>query len=166
MSNAVGRQYSSHYLGTWCIQHYYLWCAHLGCQHSTEMTATGRFKCTGPFGCKDEIWFLRVCHHISKAVYCLQMAWSWGEAVSTCALLSAHSWFDVRRDHPTPKLKAQCSFEKLRFEDSSPGDRRSVTFQGTPIATCRPLWNFRTAKLSHLLPYKHVKYTRVPLCDT
>ena len=23
---------TSHYLGTWCIQHYYHWCAHLGCQ--------------------------------------------------------------------------------------------------------------------------------------
>jgi len=31
LSNGVGSQYSSHYLGTWCIQHYYLWCAHLGC---------------------------------------------------------------------------------------------------------------------------------------
>jgi len=29
--NAVGSQYPSHYLGTWCIQHYYRWCAHLGC---------------------------------------------------------------------------------------------------------------------------------------
>ena len=36
--NAVGSQYSSHYLGTWCIQHYYRWCAHLGCQQSTELT--------------------------------------------------------------------------------------------------------------------------------
>jgi len=26
LANAVGSQYSSHYLGTWCIQHYYLWC--------------------------------------------------------------------------------------------------------------------------------------------
>jgi hypothetical protein len=25
-------RYSSHYLGTWCIQHYYRWYAHLGCQ--------------------------------------------------------------------------------------------------------------------------------------
>jgi len=25
-------QYPSHYLGTWCIQHYYRWCTHLGCQ--------------------------------------------------------------------------------------------------------------------------------------
>ena len=27
-----GSQYSSHYQGTWCIRHYYRWCAHLGCQ--------------------------------------------------------------------------------------------------------------------------------------
>ena len=32
LANAVGSQYTSHYLGTWCIQHYYRWCAHLGCQ--------------------------------------------------------------------------------------------------------------------------------------
>jgi len=32
LANGVGRQYSSHYLGTWCIQHYYRWCAHLSCQ--------------------------------------------------------------------------------------------------------------------------------------
>jgi len=30
LANAVGSQYSSHYLATWCIQHYYRWCAHLG----------------------------------------------------------------------------------------------------------------------------------------
>ena len=28
----VCRQYPSRYLGTWCIQHYYRWCAHLGRQ--------------------------------------------------------------------------------------------------------------------------------------
>ena len=27
-----------HYLGTWCIQHYYHWCAHLGCQYPTKLT--------------------------------------------------------------------------------------------------------------------------------
>jgi len=31
-------KYSSHYLGRWCIQHYNRWCAHLGCQQSTELT--------------------------------------------------------------------------------------------------------------------------------
>jgi len=38
LANAVGSQYPSHYLGTWCIQHYYRWCAHLGYQQSTELT--------------------------------------------------------------------------------------------------------------------------------
>ena len=32
LAKRAGTQYSSHYLGTWCIQHYYRWCAHLGCQ--------------------------------------------------------------------------------------------------------------------------------------
>jgi len=32
LANGVGSQYPSHYFGTWCIRHYYRWCAHLGCQ--------------------------------------------------------------------------------------------------------------------------------------
>jgi len=32
LANGVGSQYSSHYLGTWCIKHYYRWCAQVGCQ--------------------------------------------------------------------------------------------------------------------------------------
>ena len=32
VANGVGTQYASHFLGTWCIQHYYRWCAHLDCQ--------------------------------------------------------------------------------------------------------------------------------------
>ena len=32
LANGVGSHYPSHYFGTWCIQHYYRWCAHLGCQ--------------------------------------------------------------------------------------------------------------------------------------
>jgi len=69
LANAVGSQYPSHYLGTWCIQHYYRWWAHLGCQQSTEMTPTDRFKWTRPFRAKDDVWFLRVCHHISTGLY-------------------------------------------------------------------------------------------------
>ena len=38
LANAMRSQYSSHYLGTCCIQHHYRWCAHLGCQYSTELT--------------------------------------------------------------------------------------------------------------------------------
>jgi len=44
--------------------------AHLGCQQSTELTPpTGRFKWTRSVSPKDEIWFLRVCHHISTGLY-------------------------------------------------------------------------------------------------
>ena len=58
LANAVGSQYPSHYLATWCIQHYYRWCAHLGCQHSTELTPPpGRFKWTRPFGQKTKSGF-------------------------------------------------------------------------------------------------------------
>ena len=32
LANGAGSQYSSHYLGSWYIHHYYRWCAHLGCQ--------------------------------------------------------------------------------------------------------------------------------------
>jgi len=38
LANGVGSQCSSHYLRTWCIQHYYRWRAQLGCQQSTELT--------------------------------------------------------------------------------------------------------------------------------
>ena len=32
LADEVGSQHPSHYLGTWCTQHYYRWYAHLGCQ--------------------------------------------------------------------------------------------------------------------------------------
>ena len=57
LANGVGSQYPSHYLGTWCIQHYYRWCAHLGCQQSTELTPTSRFKWTRPFRRKTKSGF-------------------------------------------------------------------------------------------------------------
>ena len=71
LANAVGSQYPSHYLGTWCIQHYYRWCAHLGWPQSTELTPPppADLNGLGPFRAKDEIWFLRVCHHISTGLY-------------------------------------------------------------------------------------------------
>jgi len=38
LASGVSSRYSSHYLWTWCTQHYYHWCAQLGCQQSTELT--------------------------------------------------------------------------------------------------------------------------------
>ena len=57
LANAVGSQYPSHYLRTWCIQHYYRACAHLGCQQSTELTAPRRFKWTRPLRRKTKFGF-------------------------------------------------------------------------------------------------------------
>ena len=57
LANGVGSQYSSHYFGTWCIQHYYRSCAHLGCQQSTELTPPRRFKWTRPFRRKTKSGF-------------------------------------------------------------------------------------------------------------
>ena len=115
LANGVGSQYSSHYLGTWCIQHYYRWCAHLGCQQSTELTPPGRFKWTRPFRAKYEIWFLRVCHHISNAVYhhvssvtfttirwvvlplcTCERCWKW------CPRVSIHAWTSPPMRHRVP----------------------------------------------------------------
>ena len=57
LANGVGSQYSSHYLGTRCIQHYYRWYAQIGYQQSTELTPTGRFKWTLPFRRKTKCGF-------------------------------------------------------------------------------------------------------------
>jgi len=65
LANAVGSQYPSHYLGTWCIQHYYRWCAHLGCQYSTELTPTGRFKWTRLFRRMTRSGSVRVPSHFN-----------------------------------------------------------------------------------------------------
>ena len=58
LSNAVGSQYPSHYLGTCCIQHYYSWCTQLGCQQSTELTPTGRFN---TLALELDIYSLHMC---------------------------------------------------------------------------------------------------------
>jgi hypothetical protein len=68
LNRFTGRWVLTAHLGTWtwCIQHYYRWCAHLACRLNWRPC---RFKWTRPFRPKDEIWFLRMSHHISNAVY-------------------------------------------------------------------------------------------------
>jgi hypothetical protein len=60
LANGVGSQYSSHYLGTWCIQHYCRWCAHLGCPVVDWTDAPRRFKWTRQFWRKTKSGF---CAH-------------------------------------------------------------------------------------------------------
>jgi len=54
VANGMGSQYPSHYLRTWCIQHYYYWRAHLGCKWTD---APCRFKWTHPFRWKTKSGF-------------------------------------------------------------------------------------------------------------
>jgi len=70
VSNAVGSQYPSHYLGTCSIQNYYRWYTHLGCQQSTELTNHLPIWMDSYVSLqrRNQI-FLLVCFHISKAVY-------------------------------------------------------------------------------------------------
>ena len=68
LANAVGSQYSSHYLGTWCIQHYYRWCAHLGCQQSTELTPPADLNGLVPFAERRNLVSARVPLHFNWPV--------------------------------------------------------------------------------------------------
>ena len=56
-ANGVGSQYPSHYLGTWCIQHYYRWCAQLGLPVVDWTDAPRWFKWTRPFRRKTKSGF-------------------------------------------------------------------------------------------------------------
>jgi len=68
LANAVGSQDSSHYIGTWCVSSITTADAHTSAASSRLNWRPCRFKWTRPVSTKDEIWFLRVCHHISNAV--------------------------------------------------------------------------------------------------
>jgi hypothetical protein len=67
LANGVGSQYPSHYLGAWCIQHYYRWCAHLGCQYSTDVPAdlNGRVR----FAERRNLVSARVPSHFNRSLH-------------------------------------------------------------------------------------------------
>jgi len=71
LANGVGSQYLSHYLGTWCIQHYYRLCAHLGCQWSTELTPPADLNRLVRFACRWNLVSARVPSHFNCLyLYC------------------------------------------------------------------------------------------------
>ena len=65
LANGVGSQYPSHYLGTWCIHHYYRWCAHLGCQQSTELTPPADLNGIIRFAERRNLFSARVPSHFN-----------------------------------------------------------------------------------------------------
>jgi hypothetical protein len=68
LANGAGSQYSSHYLGTWCIQHYYRWCAHLGCQQSTELTPLADLNGLVRFAERRNLVSARVPSHFKRSL--------------------------------------------------------------------------------------------------
>jgi len=73
LANVVGSQYPSHYLGTWCIQHYYRWCAHLGCQQSTELESPAdlnvRRKWTRPDVAAERVTGPGTCYVLARILH-------------------------------------------------------------------------------------------------
>jgi len=69
LTNGVGSQYSSHYLGTWCIQHYYRCCAHLGYQQSTELTPTADLNGLVDFAERRNLVSARVPSHFKRSLH-------------------------------------------------------------------------------------------------
>jgi len=68
LANGLGSQYSSRYLGTWCIQHYYRWCAHLGCHQSTELTSPADLNGLVRFAERRNLVSARVPSHFNCVV--------------------------------------------------------------------------------------------------
>ena len=65
-----GSQYYSHYLGTLCIQHFYSWCARLGCQQSTELTPLVDLRVNGlvRFAERRNLVSARVPSHFKRSL--------------------------------------------------------------------------------------------------
>jgi hypothetical protein len=68
LAYGVGSQFPSHYLGTWCIQHYYRWCAHLGCQQSTELTPPADLNGLVRFVERQNLVSARVPSHFKRSL--------------------------------------------------------------------------------------------------
>jgi len=69
----------------------------------------GRFKWTLPFRSKDQIWFLRMCYHVSTGLYKLQIAEPTYRRISTGWRTPGHSTANPWRiQHYIIAINAQC----------------------------------------------------------
>ena len=69
LANVVGSQYPSHYLGTWCIHHYYRWCRTPLLPAVDWTDAPADLNGLVRFAERRNLVSERVCHHISNVVY-------------------------------------------------------------------------------------------------
>ena len=100
LANGAGRQYSSHYLGLWCIQHYYRWCAHLGCQYWTELTPSTDLNELVRFAGRRNLVSARVPSYFKRSLavgeWCFEECiWNW-EGESKSKLQNITCWVALR----------------------------------------------------------------------
>ena len=69
LANGMCSQYSSHYHGTWCIQHYYRWCAQLGCQQSTQLTPSANLNGFVRFAERRNLVSAHVPSHFKRSLH-------------------------------------------------------------------------------------------------
>ena len=62
--NGVGSQYPSHYLRTWCIQHYYRWCAAGSRLSRRPSSPPADLNGLVRFAERRNLVSPRVCHHV------------------------------------------------------------------------------------------------------
>jgi len=67
LANGVDSQYSSHYLGTWCIQHYYRWRA-FGYQYATELIPPADLNELVRFAERQNLVSARVPSHFKRSL--------------------------------------------------------------------------------------------------
>jgi len=106
------------------IQHYYRRCAYFGCQQPTELTPPP-IKMDSSISLKDQIWFLRVCHHILFSLYDKISTRKWGRLPGYSGLY---------RVGPLTRLKTCIFFQCIPLfatEEARSKFTKSATFRQT-----------------------------------
>ena len=98
LANVVDSQYPSHYLGTWCIT--------TGDAHTSAVSSRLNWM-DSSISPRNEIWFLRVCHHISSGLYQAsykRVGYSYGVVVQhTFWVMKASIWLPVENSLKWPR---------------------------------------------------------------
>ena len=111
--NWVGSQYSSYYIGTWCIEHYYGTYTHIGCQLVDWTDAPADLNGPVRFAERRNLVFARVPSHFKRSVlkyliYAMQqyVVWIFRQVVyivniTTSKFDDFRSCFQISAMHPT-----------------------------------------------------------------
>ena len=99
--------------------------AHISVVGSRLNWSPRRFKWTRPFSPKDEIWFMRVCHHVSNAV-CLS------SGAGTVHWVTLMSHYQGTMHHGTANSKVKYQYPTLNY--SYPPSYTDFPFRSGPTS--------------------------------